>query len=311
MADFREALGKDIAKYKRNGGEMRYPFPVEDFALKVFGLDVQYEDFDNVFESSEYEPNELFGCLFPDGRQFQGMDRVILVNTNRAPFTIAGKEINKAYYVDFAERQTIAHEIGHYSDRYCHNRTGQQSLFLPAVTADDPVSIIVYPKNAETFANKYARSLLMPEGKVIELIHVNNLEGTFDLNSMMAEFSKAFAVTRYMIEIRLHELNIHFTNGVYIKSLNRYRSARYTESDLLILLEIAKDYALKHGYYDADNFCQLYNKATGQARASGPLYMALWRIFRGHYDHFPRVFEKRVGEFDAVDLNDKPPEERL
>lgn len=297
MLDFREALSLDLARYQKLGGTMSYPFPVEDFALRVFGLDVQYEDFDEVFDSAVYDPRELFGCLFPDGREFQGIDKVVLVNTNRAPFRIAGIEISKVYYAEFAERQTVAHEIGHYSDSYWHNRSVQRSLFDTPVNADDPVSIIVYPKDAETFANKYSRHLLMPEGKVVEFVLKHNIRGTFDLNAWINEFSEAFAVTRYMIEIRLQELNIHFTNGIYIKNFNRYRSKKYAEEDLIVLLDIAKGYGLEHGYYDADNFCQTYNRVTGQTRASGPLYMVLWRIFAGYYDKYPQVFEKRVADF--------------
>jgi hypothetical protein len=142
----------------------------------------------------------------------------------------------------------------------------------------------------------------MPAEKVVEFILKNHIEGTFDINSWIRELSNKFAVTRYMIEIRFHELNIHFTNGIYIKNFNRYRSKKYTEDDLLVLLDIAKNYSLQHGYYDADNFCQAYNMATRQTRASGPLYMVLWRIFSGYYDKYSKVFEKRVSEFQDINF---------
>jgi hypothetical protein len=123
MLDYKQAADIDLARYKELGGTITYPFPIEDSALRVFGLDIQYEDFDSVFESTIYDPKELFGCLFPDGTKFQGIDKLILVNSNRAPFVIAGKEINKVYYSEYAERQTIAHEIGHYTDKYWHNKS--------------------------------------------------------------------------------------------------------------------------------------------------------------------------------------------
>jgi len=307
MIDFQKALSEDLERYTEKGGKVQYPFPVEDFALRTFGLDIQHEDFDTVFESSKYDPQELFACLFPDGREFQGLDKVILVNSNRKPFIVAGKAINRAYYYEFAERQTIAHEIGHYSDKYVHNKSDQTSLFMPYITADDPVSIIVYPKNSETFANKYARHLLLPEDKVTELIHRNNIRGTFDLNAMINEFSKAFAVTRYMLEIRLHELSIHFTNGIYIKSFNRSRGKKYSADDLIALMDIVKAANLSHSYYDADNFCGLYNLRTGQTRASGALYMAFMRILNGAYDKYPGVFEKRISpEFAELGMEVPP-----
>ena len=47
-----DCVEQDLHKYEQLGGIIKYPFPIEDFALKVFGLDIQYEDFNNVFTSS-------------------------------------------------------------------------------------------------------------------------------------------------------------------------------------------------------------------------------------------------------------------
>lgn len=302
-----EAVKKDLDVYKEKGGEITYPFPIEDFALRTFSLDIQYEDFTQVFESKEYDPGELFGCLFPDGREFQGMDKIILINTERKPFYLAGKEVPKEYYQEQADRQTIAHEIGHYSDQWVHNKEVQQELFDPKIQADAPTSIIVYPASHETFANKYSRNLLMPEEKVLSLIQKKNLSGTIDLRATIGFFVEAFEVTHYMVEIRLKELGIHFLNGIYIKNRNRYPYQKYTNDDLLTLIEVAKRYSQYHPYYDADSYAKAYNMQTGQTRASGALYMTLWRILQGKYDdRFPDVFEKRI-----VDLADFSPEEIL
>ena len=62
--DIYDCVEQDLQKYEKLGGTIRYPFPIEDFALKVFGLDIQYEDFNNVFTSSTYDPQELFGVFF-------------------------------------------------------------------------------------------------------------------------------------------------------------------------------------------------------------------------------------------------------
>jgi len=305
-----QAVFRDCEIYVSKGGKIRFPFPIEDFATRTFGLDIQYEDFRNVFVSSDYDPEELFGCLFPDGRPFQGIDKLILINTNRKPFTLAGREINPAYWADYAERQTIAHEIGHYSDKYVNNRAqnpelNQLDLFLPTVIADDPGSIIVYPVGAETFANKYSRSLLMPEENVREFITKKGLTGSFDLNSVINEAKQVFGVTQFMIEIRLHELGVHFTNGVYIKTRNRFPYKEYSERSLLTLIDIVKQYGLEHPYYDADNFVKQYNLATGETRASAPLYYAFHRIIRGKYDSkFPSVFEKRVAELTDFNIDE-------
>ncbi len=297
-----DAVIIDRKKYVENGGVIKYPFPIEDFAIKTFGLDIQYEDFYHVFSKDMYEPSELFGCLFPDNRFFQGIDKVILLNTSRKAFILAGQEVNRAYWEDYAERQTIAHEVGHYSDKYCHNHkehkeVSQLDLFLPTVIIDAGSSIIVYPVGEETFANKYARCLLMPEDKVREFITKNGVAGTFDLNSLINKLKENFGVTQFMIEIRLYELGIHFYNGVYIKHQNRFPYMVYTESSLLILIDIVKKYALRHPLYDADNFVKEYNLLTNETRASAALFFAFNRILQGKYDKkYPSVFEKRVIE---------------
>jgi hypothetical protein len=298
------AVERDVKMFMDKGGKVKYPFPVEDFALKTFGLDIQYADFAEVFAIRGYNPGELFGCLFPDGYDFYGLDKIILINSNRNAFVLDGKEIPKKYWEDHAERQTIAHEIGHYSDKYVHNKDTQGELFPSLFSADDPVSIIVYPRWAETFANKYSRILLMPGEEVRGYVNRKGLSGTFDLNSVIYEIREIFGVTQYMAEIRLHELGIHFYNGIYIKRRNRFPNQEYSEESLIVLMDIVKKYDMTHPYYDAENFKNEYNQKTGETRASGPLYYAFLRIMNGKYDKkYPLLFEKRVADFADFDIN--------
>jgi Zn-dependent peptidase ImmA (M78 family) len=251
-----------------------------------------------------YDAGDLFGCLYPDHCPFQGIDKIILINSDRKPFILSGKEIPKEYWIDHADRQTIAHEIGHYSDKYVHNRDIQLELFDPLIVADAPTSIIVYPFGEETFANKYSRSLLMPEDEVRKFITKKGLSGTFDINSVVFETRTFFGVTQYMVEIRLHELGIHFYNGIYIKRRNKFPYQEYTEQSLLTLIDVAKEYDMVHPYYDADNFTKKYNLITGETRASAALYYAFSRILKGKYDkRFPSVFEKRVADLADFKFN--------
>ena len=308
--DAQTAVKIDLEIFQKKGGKVTYPFPIEEFALRVFGLDIQYENFKEVFSIAGYDAGELFGCLYPDGCQFQGIEKVILVNSERKPFILNGIEIPKEYWFDHAERQTIAHEVGHYSDKYFHNRDMQPGLFGPSIIADDPTSIIVYPVGDETFANKYSRSLLMNEEEVRKFITKKGISGTFDINTIIFEIRKLFGITQYMAEIRLHELGIHFYNGIYIKRRNRFPYQDYTENSLLILIDIVKKYNLVHPYYDADNFTKEYNLLTGETRASAALYYAFLRILNGKYDkHFPSVFEKRIAELSDFNFDNIPESE--
>lgn len=287
-------IDNDLQRYELLGGTVKYPFPIEDFALRVFGLDIQYENFDNVFESNLYNPNEIFGCLFPDGYKFQGIDKIILINTNRAPFYLGCQLIPEEYYKDYAERQTIAHETGHYSKNYSE-RGIQLKLFEKKVKGDTASSIIIYPKEEETYANRYARLLLMPEKEVITLIARKNILGTIDLVTHAPIFTEYFGVTQFMVEIRLNELEIPFINGVYIKRTSRFRGKAYASEDLLALLDIAERFGTEHGYYDFESIAITYNKLRSQNRASAPLYMVYWRMMRGDYDSkYPDVFERRI-----------------
>jgi Zn-dependent peptidase ImmA (M78 family) len=302
--DAQTAVKFDLDTFANKGGKISYPFPIEEFALRVFGLDIQYEDFSKVFSLSGYDAGDLFGCLYPDNCPFQGLDKIILINSERKPFVLSGKEIPKEYWADHADRQTVAHEIGHYSDRYVHNRDIQLALFTPLIIADAPTSIIVYPVGEETFANKYSRTLLMDENEVRKFITKKGISGTFDINTVIYEIRNFFGVTQYMVEIRLHELGIHFYNGIYIKKRNRFPYREYTEETLLALIDVAKDYDMVHPYYDADNFVKKYNLMTGETRASAALYYAFSRIIKGKYDkRFPGVFEKRVAELADFNLD--------
>jgi len=295
MTDPLQAVTLDLEKYQAIEGRITFPFPVEDFAMRVFGLDIQYEDFVQVFHSEEYDPQELFGCLFPDGRYFGGFDKVILINTNRAPLKLGDTIIHERFYIKNAERQTIAHEIGHYSYRYEQEEGEQLRMFEDNVIADSGTSIIVYPKGEEVFANKYSRLLLMPEEELRSFIAGRGLHGTIDLRESAQAFIDHFGVTQFMVEIRLNELGIRFLNGVYIRKPNRFKNQSYSAQNLLALIDLAYKYDLQPNYYDMDNMVGLYNKATGEVRASGPLYMAFWRIMRGNYDDkYPEVFERRI-----------------
>jgi len=294
IADIEEVIIRNLAKYVSLGGIIKYPFPVEDFALRTFGLDVQYENFDVVFESSSYNPNEIFGCLFPDGYYFQGADKIILINTNRAPFYLGNQLIPEMYYKDNAERQTIAHEIGHYSKNYSEKGV-QFRLFEKKVKGDTASSIIVYPRNEETYANKYARLLLMPEKELRLLMAKRNMLGTIDLMRDAPTLTEYFGVTQFMVEIRLNELEIPFVNGVYIKRTSRFKGKSYTEQDILALIDIVEEWGREPTYYDFETIATTYSRIRNQSRASGPLYMMYWRLMRGWYDSkYPEVFERRV-----------------
>ena len=52
----------------------------------------------------------------------------------------------------------------------------------------------------------------MPEDKVHEMIINNGLYGTIDLRSTINLFTDEFGVTQFIVEIRLHELKVHFLN---------------------------------------------------------------------------------------------------
>jgi len=194
------------------------------------------------------------------------------------------------------------------TDKYVHNKTIQETLF-PEIFIDDPTSIIVYPRESEVFANKYARNLLVPEQELKDLINKNNFHGTIDLRENITLFTKYFGVTQFLIEIRLNELGVHFNNGVYIKKLNKTKGNDYSEQELLALLEIGKSYDFQISYYDADSMVGLFNKITGGTRASGPIYMAYKRLMDGEYDSkFPSVFEKRIKVLIEFEKNNSVPE---
>lgn len=59
---------------------------------------------------------------------------------------------------------------------------------------------------------------------------------------------------------------------------------KYTESDLLLLIDLESEFHRKPNYGDAEHIAIKYNDITKQNRNSGSLYMAVWRINSGYYD---------------------------
>ena len=59
---------------------------------------------------------------------------------------------------------------------------------------------------------------------------------------------------------------------------------KYTESDLLLLIDLESEFHHKPNYGDAEHIAIKYNDITKQNRNSGSLYMAVWRINSGYYD---------------------------
>jgi len=286
--DIDAIVNSDIKKFEKKGGIVTYPFPVEEFALKTFGLDVQYGDFNELFTSERIKTSQIYGCLFPDDHYFLGQDKVILVNVNREPFVIGELVIPDEFYKEGSERQTIAHEIGHYADLH-HNPT----LFAHIKVSDAPTILLHDPVN-ETFANKYARRLLMPELEVKQFKSKNEILGSIDMLAHATLFKQHFGVTQFMVEIRLKELNISFINGVYINKHRRSRGKPYSEEDLLTLANLAFSYDMEPNYADCERIAIEYNKLRKQDRDGGSLYMAIWRINTGYYDRFESVLELRM-----------------
>ena len=59
-----EILNKNLEKYKKIVGHINYPFPIEDYAYKVFGLDIQYANFDEEFVMEDLDVKMIYGAFF-------------------------------------------------------------------------------------------------------------------------------------------------------------------------------------------------------------------------------------------------------
>lgn len=289
MNDIEKILREDLKKFLLNGGKISYPFPVEDYALKVYGLDVQYTNFEEEFKSNVTNPKEIYGALYPDNHYYHDQDKVILININREPFIIGDLIIPKELYWDNSERQIIAHEIGH----YCEMKN-DPDLFSNKRRYDDAPSILLSNPKKEIFANKYARKLIMPEQEVFTLKSNKEILGPINILSESKYFKDYFGVTQFMLEIRLKELNISFINGFYINRNQKTKGDKYTEEDLLTLVNLAFEYNLNPHYGDCEKIAILYNKLREQDRDAGSLYMVIWRINNGYYDKFESVAELRI-----------------
>lgn len=274
-----EILNEDLKDYKNKGGKISYPFDASKFALINFDLDVQYD-----------------AIPFRDDNKKAGLIRIekktIIINPNREDFKIGEFIVPKELYIKESENQTIAHKIGHYS-KYKYDCKNTNTLFHDNYM--DSYSNIIL--NSEKFANKYARNLLIPKNELHKFLKENEIGETIDLLRQDGELIREyFGITEFMLEIRLKELKIPFINGYYISEHLEKNYKKYSEENLLKLMEISigNGFGLNPDYGDSEKIADLYNKTTNENRDSGSLYMTIWRIANGKYDCFERICERRI-----------------
>lgn len=276
-SEIENIIEKNLKDYKNKGGIIKYPFPVVDFANRNFGLDVQY----NINLFSQYKNK---------AGMINIKKSVININPKREDFKIGNFAVPKDLYIEESENQIIAHEIGHYV-KYIN--TDIKSFFDKGYYIDEYSNIML---NNEVFANKYARNLLVPKDELKKFLAQNEIIGTIDLIRESAIIRKYFGITEFMLEVRLKELKIPFVNGYYIADQLKKDNLIYSRENLLKLMEISigNGFGLTPDYGDAEKIVYLYNKVTGENRDSGPIYMTLWRIAKGKYDHFAEICERRL-----------------
>ena len=276
-----EIVNKNLKDYKEKGGKISYPFDASKFALINFGLDVQYDALS-------------FGGDNGKAGLIRIKEKTIIINPDRADFKIGEFIVPKELYIKESENQTIAHEIGHYA-QYEENRKNYGNVLFGEENYKDSYPNILL--NGEIFANKYARNLLMPKNELEKFLKENDIKETIDLLKHDGELiRKYFGVTEFMLEVRLKELKIPFINGYYIPDQLKSGYKKYSEENLLKLMQISigNGFGLTPDYGDSEQIAYLYNKATGENRDSGSLYMTIWRIANGKYDYFKRICEKRI-----------------
>ena len=277
-----EIVNKNLKDYKDKGGKISYPFDASKFALINFGLDVQYDALS-------------FGGDNGKAGLIKIKEKVIIINPDREDFKIGEFVVPKKLYIKESENQTIAHEIGHYAQYEENRKNYGNTLFGEENYKDSYPNILL---NGEIFANKYARNLLIPKNELEKFLKENYIKGTIDLLKHDGELiRKYFGVTEFMLEVRLKELKIPFINGYYIPDQLKSSYKKYSEENLLKLMQISigNGFGLNPDYGDSEQIAYLYNKITGENRDSGSLYMTIWRIANGKYDnYFESVCEKRI-----------------
>ena len=272
-----DIIEKNLTNYINKGGIIKYPFPVADFAIRTFGLNVIYDE-------------KLFSKYKNKAGMINIKKSIININPKREDFKIGDFVVPKELYIEESENQIIAHEIGHYV-KYVN--IDSRELFDKAYYVDEYSNIMF---SNEVFANKYARNLLVPKDELNKFLGKNEIIGTIDILRESSIIRKYFGITEFMLEVRLKELKIPFVNGYYIPDQLKKDNLIYSRENLLKLLEISigNGFGLSPDYGDAEKIVYLYNKATGENRDSGPIYMTLWRIANGKYDHFEEICERRL-----------------
>ena len=207
----RQEAMKVLAAYSRKlGRKVSFPVDAEDVFYVVFGLETFY-DSQGILESFG---RDIIGGLYPEGHDFLGRDKRIVVNL--AP-----------WFTNFSKRFTIAHEGGHYVLHWLRlrHRGG------PCCTATGCW--------AEWQANRFAGELLMPAEAVSKALDGKKKGDFVKLEHCRERLRDYFGASEAMVEKRLLDLGYRVVGARYSWASYEWRLFRGEESwdDLLKLIE--------------------------------------------------------------------------
>ncbi len=208
---------RDFSDYLKKVGikSPQFPLDPEEIFRILFGLNTRYIDFEEHNISSKSE-GKLLGALYPEGFEFCGEDKQILVNvTNK---DLEDQELFA--YIEQAQRFTVFHEGGHEALHVRPSR--QQTSLFPAdkklYNRGQPFLCRSDQILGETFdplefqANRYAAALMMPRDEIFRIVEQSNI---VDLHKFGAKFRKYFGVSQKAMEVRLNNLKYVVLNGKY------------------------------------------------------------------------------------------------
>lgn len=177
---------------------INYPLEASKIFKAIYGLEVRFLDFEKEKIYGK-KGEQLYACLYPNGRLFQKKDNLILINVG--PF--------KGRRLTAPERLiSLAHEGGHYAISYSKlPKSPQLSLSFsdtPRLCSSGSYREDPYDRR-EYQATLFAACFLMPHEELLKTI---SYADHLDLNQYGKRLCRKFGVTLSFLKFRLKSLGI-------------------------------------------------------------------------------------------------------
>lgn len=198
-------VNEDLRKYmKAIGRPLTFPVFPEEMITKLWNVEVEF-----VEKVTSSDGEVVLACFSP-------AEKKVYINVS-----LPGNDGRTSF--------TLAHEMGHVSLHNYLSKIGEnRTLCRGALTSEEEAKML------ERQADKYASMLLMPHETIMGQLSEKGYVGTqkLDLSVHAETLMKYFGVSHQALEMRLKDLGVVVTGGLYNMSPKKVSDRFFEDKEL-------------------------------------------------------------------------------